>query len=82
MEIPLINVADLTKAIESGENVQAQAVTIEGIVDGYLLDVKIKGKTNRLSTYLSAKPRLFKRSDALLKEAQKVGLTSVTFNFD
>jgi hypothetical protein len=34
-----------------------------------------------LSTYLSSKPRLFKRSDALLNEARDLGLKSVKFEF-
>lgn len=92
MDIPLINVADLTKLVESGKKIHASAVAIDGVADGYFLDVeidskdkklvKIGGQNKRLSTYLSDKPRLFKRADALIKEAKKIGLTSVTFNLD
>jgi hypothetical protein len=44
-----------------------------------LLRLKFEDGERVMSTYLSDKPRLFKRSDALLKEAEKLGLGSVTF---
>ncbi len=75
----LINTSDLKEAISTGDTVHAEAERISG-VDGFVLRVRINDERKTLSTYLSDKPRLFKRSDALLKEARKLGLTSITFD--
>ena len=80
MEKSLINVADLRALIEENIDVEAIASEIDG-VEGYLLNLNTIDKKMVLSTYLSTKPRLFKRSDALLKEARELGLTSVKFEF-
>jgi hypothetical protein len=74
----LINTADLKERIASDDVPSAKACSVEG-VEGYLLRLKFEDGERVMSTYLSDKPRLFKRSDALLKEAEKLGLGSVTF---
>lgn len=76
----LINVADLRKLIETTNNLDISAVTIEG-VEGYILNIKTEREVMVLSTYLSDKPRLFKRADALIKEAKNLDIHSVTFEF-
>lgn len=80
MEKSLINVADLRALIDENIDIVAMASEIEG-VEGYILSLKTVDKEMVLSTYLSTKPRLFKRSDALLKEARDLGLKSVKFGF-
>jgi hypothetical protein len=79
----LINTADLAALVESKANVEATArKPSSDIVDGFLLHIKSGKNEMVLSTYLSDKPRLFKRSDALLKEATKMGLSSVRFELE
>ena len=73
-----INVADLRKLIESTNNFDVSATTIEG-VEGYILNVKTADSCFVVSTYLSDKPRLFKRADALIKEAKSLNIKSITF---
>jgi len=77
----LINTADLCAMVESSTAVEAIARTPES-VEGFLLHLKSGDKEMVLSTYLSDKPRLFKRADALLKEASKMGLPSVCFELN
>ncbi len=74
----LINTAALTAHIKEHGQVPATANSISGI-GGYFLKVEISGKLTVLSTYLSDKPRVFKRAESLLKEAKKMGLTAVLF---
>jgi len=75
----LINTAALTAYAKEHGQVPAIALGIESI-EGYILQVDLDGQINVLSTYLSDKPRVFKRADALLKEAKKMGLTTVSFS--
>lgn len=77
----LINVSDLSLLVKSSASVKAIARAPESI-DGFLLYIESGGEEKLLSTYLSDKPRLFKRSDALLKEAAKIGLSSVCFELE
>lgn len=77
----LINTADLKKKIIDGENIEAVAKTLEAI-EGYYLQLNTAHKSLVLSTYLSDKPKLFKRADALLKEAANFGFTGVFFDLD
>ncbi|MBL4625780.1 MAG: hypothetical protein JKY42_11675 [Flavobacteriales bacterium] len=74
----LINTADLRALIKSDRNVEAIAKTPKS-VDGFVLHLNTSEGEKVLSTHLSEKPRLFKRSDALLKEAGKMGLKKVIF---
>jgi hypothetical protein len=76
--IPLINVSDLTRSITANEVTEVWAKPTTGIA-GFCLYMKINNKEMMLSTYLSNKPRHFKRADALLKEAGKIGLDEVKF---
>lgn len=62
----LINVSDLRELMESTNSMEVSATTIEG-ADGYILNIKTERRVMVLSTYLSDKPRLFKRADALIK---------------
>lgn len=78
MKKSLINTADLSALIASNTPVKATASAPEG-VEGFLLFIKGQGQEMVLSTYLSDKPRLFKRADALLNEAEKMGLSMVCF---
>jgi hypothetical protein len=78
MDKRLVNTADLRILIASKVAIEATAKAPES-VEGFLLHIKTKKDDMVLSTYLSDKPRLFKRADALLKEATKVGLSSVRF---
>jgi hypothetical protein len=76
----LINTADLSALVKSQVSIEAVARKPNiDTVDGYLLHFKTDGKELVLSTYLSDKPRLFKRADALIKEATNMGLPSVSF---
>jgi hypothetical protein len=74
----LINVSDLRELMKSDSNLDISAKTIEG-VEGYVLNIKTADNTLVLSTYLSDKPRFFKRADALIKEAKKLNINSVIF---
>ncbi len=80
-EIELINVSSLTELTKD----KAKLLTVVAkpfngeLLQGHLLHVS-DGQTQWVvSTYLSDKPKLYKRSDALLKEAKKLGLSQVTF---
>jgi hypothetical protein len=74
----LINTADLKELILNSENVTAIAIRQE-MIEGYLLHIEANSEQYVLSTYLSNKTRLFKRSDALLKEARSLGFKTVEF---
>ena len=77
----LINTSDLTKLIAEGKaTIVAKAHPVSGI-DGWIMVLFIDDVKKTLSTYLSDKPRFFKRSDALLKEAENMGLPSVLSEF-
>jgi hypothetical protein len=78
----LINTAELRALVAAKTPMVATARPMQS-VEGFLLFLK-KGDDAKedemvLSTYLSDKPRLFKRADALLKEASNNGLTEVLF---
>lgn len=75
----LINTSDLSRHIEAHGKINATANQVSGVV-GYIMQVEIGSEQKTLSTHLSDKPRLFKRSDALLKEASKLGIAAVTFS--
>lgn len=74
----LINTSQATAEIAKVEPTEGTAHKVEA-VDGYILKLTIGKEVKTLSTYLSDKPRLFKRSDALLKEAKNLGLKNVNF---
>ncbi len=74
----MINTATLTKHITDHGQVPATAIQIEGI-EGHVLEVVINDEVHVLSTWRSNHGRAFKRADSLLKEAKKMGLTSVVF---
>jgi hypothetical protein len=74
----LINVSDLTDYISSHGPTKAWAKPMKD-VGGYCLFVMVGNEERVLSTYLAHNPRLFKRADALLKEAGKMGLAEVSF---
>lgn len=78
MKPELINTADLTALLQNVASSEAIARKIEG-VEGYTLIINLENRSLLLSTYLTNKPRLFKRADALLKEAKNLGLNSVIF---
>jgi len=83
MSKQLINTATLAALVESKADIEAIARKLSSdIVEGFLLHIKSAEDEMVLSTYLSDKPRLFKRSDALLKEATKMGLSSVRFELE
>ncbi len=76
----LINTSDLALLVKEEPSLIATAKTPESdMIEGYFLHLKCGDEDLVLSTYLSDKPRLFKRSDALLKEAKKLGIGAVTF---
>ena len=77
----LINTADLSTLVASNADIEVIARGTDN-VEGFLLHIKSGKDEMVLSTYLSNKPRLFKRSDALLKEAQKMGLRRVCFDLN
>lgn len=80
MDKLLINTADLKARIEANEPITAVARPINSeVTTGHLLHLSGEEKEWVLSTWRSDNPRLFKRSDALLTEAAKLGLRSVTF---
>lgn len=76
----LINTAELRALVAAKTPLVATARPMHS-VEGFLLFLKQGEDANEmvLSTYLSDKPRLFKRADALLKEASNNGLTEVRF---
>lgn len=77
----LINVSRLTEMVQSGtETLTAVAKPINGdLLQGHFLHVSNGMQTWVVSTYLSDKPKHYKRPDALLKEANKIGLSQVLF---
>ncbi len=76
----LISTADLKLRINKKEQVIAKAKPVSSdLVAGYLLHLTISSKDYVLSTWRSDKPRLFKRSDALLSEVAKFGIKEVIF---
>ena len=80
MDKLLINTADLKAKIQAETPIEAVARPVDSdFVKGHLLYLSGEGKEWVLSTYLSDKPRLFKRADALLKEAANLGLSAVRF---
>ncbi len=79
MSKKMINTASLKKLLESNGVVIAFAQSFEDI-DGYMLHIESGDNQLVLSTYLSDKPRMFKRADALIKEARNIGLDSVRFD--
>lgn len=80
MDNLLINTADLKIKIEENEQLSAVARPVNsGFTTGYLLHISSESEAWVLSTWRSDKPRLFKRSDALLTEAHKLGLKAVNF---
>lgn len=76
--IPLINVSDLTHSIKKNLVSDVCAKPTKGI-EGFCLYATVNDREMILSTYLSTKPRHFKRSDALLKEAMKIGVKEIRF---
>lgn len=75
----LINTAALSALVESNQSIEATAKPFTN-VDGYFLAIQAGDEELVLSTYLTDKPRLFKRSDALLKEAKSIGLVKIVFD--
>lgn len=78
MNKKLINVAGVKAALESGQTFQSRAIPSKEI-PGYFLHLDDGESTLVLSTWLSDTPRLFKKADALLKEAKAIGLSIVEF---
>lgn len=74
----MINVATVKERIDDGEIFAATAVPFDS-VPGHFLNLKVGSEEYVLSTWRSDVPRLFKRADALLKEAKSLGLTQVLF---
>jgi hypothetical protein len=73
----LINTSDLKALIKENKvTIVAKSHRIIN-VNGWVLELYIDDVKKTLSTYLSGSPRLFKRSDALLKEAENMGLPYV-----
>lgn len=77
-DIEFITVSELTEMVKNGDAISATAKKVSQ-VEGYYLHLNINATERTLSTYLSDKPRFFRRSDALLKEAAKIGLDFVGF---
>jgi hypothetical protein len=77
----LINVSTLTEfAQDEIKSLTAIAKPFNGdLLQGYLLHVSDSDSQWVVSTYLSDKPKLYKKADALLKEAKKIGLAQVCF---
>lgn len=77
--VELINTSSLTE-LASNKELTAVAKPFEGLMlQGHSLHVSDGDQEWVVSTYLSDKPKLYKKADALLKEAKKMGLTKVTF---
>lgn len=73
----LINTSDLKALIKENKvTIVAKSHRIIN-ANGWVMELYIDDVKKTLSTYLSDSPRLFKRSDALLKEAEKMGLPYV-----
>lgn len=79
--VELINVSSLTElAQDDAKQLVATAKPFNGDMrQGHLLHVTDGSQKWVVSTYLSDTPKLYKRADALLKDAKKMGLSSVTF---
>ncbi len=76
----LINVSSLTELAQDKTSLTAIAKPFNGdLLQGHLLHVSDGDSQWVVSTYLSDKPKLYKRADALLKEAKKIGLAQVCF---
>ncbi len=77
--VELINTSSLTE-LASNKELTAVAKPVEGfMLQGHSLHVSDGDQEWVVSTYLSDKPKLYKKADALLKEAKKMGLLKVTF---
>lgn len=75
----LVPISELKKLVENNEIKKATARTFKH-TDGHFLELETENETLVLSTYLSDNPRWFKRSDALIKECKKLGLTFLGFD--
>ncbi len=77
--VELINTSSLTE-MASNKELTAVAKPVKGfMLQGHSLHILDGDKEWIVSTYLSDKPKLYKKADALLKEAKKMGLHKVTF---
>lgn len=79
--IDLINISSLTElAQDSSKTLIPIAKPVNGdLLQGFYLHISDNANDWVVSTYLSDKPKHYKRSDALLKEAKKIGLPPVLF---
>lgn len=79
--VELINVSSLAELIQDkAKSLTAVAKPFSGdLLQGHLLHISDGHTKWVVSTYLSDKPKLYKRADALLKEAKKLGLSQVSF---
>lgn len=75
----LLSVSEVKEITLNGEVISALAIKPSDTVSGYLLYINTADQEITLATFFN-EPRLFKRADALLKEANKLGLQSVTFD--
>lgn len=74
----LIKVGEIKELLAAGKAIDLNAkVAPRG--GGFYVDVVVDEEVHLLATYLS-KPRLFKRSDALLKEMAKLGFNQLVFD--
>lgn len=77
--VELINTSSLTE-LANTTTLSAVAKPFDGtLLQGHFLHVTDGIQEWVVSTYLSDKPKLYKKADALLKEAKKMGLLKVTF---
>lgn len=60
------------------------ATVMESYLGSYVLKISEPGQSQEwiVSTYLSDKPKLYKKADALLKEAKNLGLKTVCFELN
>lgn len=79
--VALINTSSLAELIQSHPaSLKAVARPFNGdLYQGHLLQITDGDNKWVVSTYLSDKVKLYKRADALLKEAKKLGLSQVCF---
>ncbi|EGQ9333580.1 TPA: hypothetical protein I6715_003368 [Vibrio cholerae] len=79
--VELINVSSLAELIlDSTKSLKAVAKPFNGgLLQGHLLYISDGHSQWVVSTHLSDKAKLYKRADALLKEAKKLGLSQVSF---
>lgn len=81
ISVELMNTSSLTELAKE-KTLTGRARSFEGVLSqGYLLAVTDGDQEWVVSTYLSDSPKLYKKADALLKEAKKMGVTEVTFKF-